>query len=255
MHRMTYLLPFALLSLLFAGAAAQVDERARELLEGAHQDAEAVEYRTLEQTMTMIWYEPDGTVASEMTVHTAIDVADRRVAVSSFEGGELTFRMVYSDGEGMMFTPETGFATAPPELAESFLLMLDLPAVQSWDDYEAASYDGHQTYAGIVTGEQVTLRGIKSPIPVPGLDAALDIRLLFDDGGRLIASISEAAELGTMLMVFDEPHPARPLSLQSVTTYLLDRDAVVLVSRTIFEDVRFDEPLDERLFDVDGGGR
>jgi hypothetical protein len=101
----------------------------------------------------------------------------------------------------------------------------------------------------------VKLRGITFPIPVPGLDAALDIRLLFDDVGRVIASVREAAELGTMLMVFDEPHPSRPLSLQSVTTHLLDGDAVVLVSRTIFEDVRFDEPLDERLLDLDAGGR
>ncbi|MBA2668223.1 MAG: hypothetical protein H0U69_14440 [Trueperaceae bacterium] len=239
--------------LLVSTATAQMDERARELLEGAQLEVESVEYRTMEQTMTMIWYEPDGTVVSETTTHIAIDFEDRRVAMSTFADDELVSKTMYVDGESTLFTPDTGAIPAPPMLAAIFDLMLDEPAQDSWGDATVASYDGFHSYAGIVSGEQVTVMGVD--VPVPGLDMATDMRVLFDDAGRIAAVVVGTAEAGTVLMVFDTPIPALPLSLQSVTTYMLEGEEAVLTSRTIFEEVRLNEPLDERLFDLEVGGR
>jgi hypothetical protein len=252
MNRMTGYSLVILLALCVLGAAtAQVDERARELLEGAHLATEMPEFQTLQHTTIMTTYAPDGTSDAEMRTHSALDRENRRVAIRMFEAQELSMAMVFADGRGSMLMPGSGVMPVPPELAAFLNDLLDQPPTGSWQGYEDARFDGLRSYAGIVAGEQVTVWGFGATIPGLVMDA--ETRLLFDEAGRMIAVISETPDLGTVLAVIDAPTEAASLAMTSFTTYVLDDDGAVLLSRFRFEDVKVDDPLDESLFDLEAG--
>jgi hypothetical protein len=252
MNRMTGYSLVVLLAICMLGAAtAQVDERARELLEGAHLATEITELQTLQHTTIMTMYAPDGTIDAELTTHSALDQENRRIAIRMFDADELSMAMVFADGRGSMLMPGSGVVRVPPELGAFLNDLLDQPPTGSWQGYEDARYDGFRSYAGIVAGEQVTVWGFVASIPGLVMDA--ETRLLFDEAGRMIAVISETPDLGTLLAVIDAPTEAASLAMTSFTTYVLDDDGAVLLSRLRYEDVRVDDPLDERLFDLEAG--
>jgi hypothetical protein len=115
-------------------------------------------------------------------------------------------------------------------------------------DYETASYDGFVSYTGVVSGEQVAVSG---EVNVPGVGSERKSKILFNEAGLCIAIIVETEATGVTLLVFDAPLAADGYASWGFTSYLLQDDQAVPHVRMSVEDIRMNEPLDERLFDVE----
>jgi len=220
-------------------ALAQVDPRARTLMEGL-QPRGGEEIRTLDQ-VTVITLEAEG--GMEVRTRTVIDYEGRRARIDTEVAPGMSATVVIIDGEMQM---RVGGMTLPmpPGVADQFGDVFDGDPNDPLADAESASYDGEVSYGELVSGEQVTVRG---DTKVAGLDGGNESRFVFDARGGLLAVVGESDE-GTMLMVFDEPVHGSAAVGRSATMYELRGSNVERWATIRFEDVRVNEPLDDGLF-------
>ena len=245
-----------LLVLLSAGlvagqVGAQIDERARELLEAHRPQAEVTDYRTVQQIVLITMYDDDGTVDWAVRVQIALDFENHRMSMVNFRDNELNFKVVYADGESLVYSPDTGirpYAFAGQD--ETYAQFLDQRTVNPFEGIEAATYDGFHSYAGLVAGEQVTIT--EGFLDLPGANVR-PFKLLFDEPGVLVASVVEPPEIGTVITVYDTPLSAHQLvdRPQDYSMYVVEDGEPRLVQRVSTEEIRFDELLDESLFDLE----
>ncbi len=231
-----------------AGTAyAQVDPRARELLEGYASQAGSEPVRTLDQSTVMTLHNLDEPM--ETRSRTVIDFEGERAAIVSLAMGmETTMRFV--DGE---FTMSIGGMTmpVPPGMGveSAFDGIFDQPdaAGDLFSDPDAtATYDGQVDYAGILSGQQVTYTG---DFGVPGLDMeATTVRFVFDEAGELLGQVIEAEGMTLLTVVVGEPHGDLGLYFD-MDMYELGADGTAtLFANMRFESIAVNEPIDESLF-------
>jgi len=240
----------ALLALLLAPlAAAQPDERARELLQGLHATdpwaGETIE--TLEMVTVMVLEDRGGVVTRTRNV---VDVTGRRALIETDLGDGLRSTVHVADGSVRMSVGDEE-VPLPPGMAAAFEALFE-PPTASFDPLDLdASYDGVHAYGGLVEGEQVTVRGT-ALLPgfgdvVPEGARITDAAYLFDAEGRLLALVYELAG-ETMLMLIDEPVAPGVAAWPATTTYNLGPDGPERVMRMHFELVRVNEPIPKGTF-------
>jgi hypothetical protein len=111
----------------------------------------------------------------------------------------------------------------------------------------SATYDGVQTYGDLLAGHQVTVR---NAAVLPGVEGAQEQRLVFDDDGLLVGFVTEVAEAGVMVGVFDEKLRGNPFVGRDATMHLLLDDGTTRpFMRMRFEEARINEPIDPAAFD------
>jgi len=228
-----------LVAALASSAAAQIDERARVLLEGLRPPAGEV-IETLDQTMVMT-LELEG--GMEVRTRSIIDYVNERALIDTEIMPGMSMTIVVLDGQMQMRMGGMSLPL-PPDLGADYADMFAGDPNDPLEGAERASYDGIVSYAGLVSGQQVTVVGSAQ---VAGLDAADEARYLFDDQGRLLAVVAESDE-GVLLFVFDEPVTGSAVVGHSATMYMLQGDEAERFATMRFEEVRINEPIDEGLF-------
>lgn len=233
----------ALLTLLASHAHAQIDDRARELIEGIGAQAADLEITTLDQTMVMVIHNLDEPYETRTRV--VIDYPGERIAtVSEAMGMTTVIRM--QDGEVTMTMMGMSFP-APPGMEESLTAAFetDPNASGMLNDDAVATYDGEVDYAGILTGQQVTYTG---SFGVPGLGVeASTVRLVFDGSGRLLGQVVATDDIELLVVFVGDPHADGALIFDTEMYEYVDGSAT-LYATISYEEVRMNEPIDESLF-------
>jgi hypothetical protein len=223
-------------------ASAQIDDRARELLEGLHGGDHDV-VRTLDQTMVAT-VQAQGMERTVRT-RTQVDFEGRRAAIDTEVAPGMSARIVIVDGEARMTMGGVSMAL-PPGMGDAYEGMFERePALLA--EGVTATYDGYQSYGDLLAGEQVTLHNAAG---LPGMEGAAAQRLVFDDDGRLLGFVTEVPETGVMIGVLDAPQTGNPFVGKDATIHLLLPDGTTQpFMRLVFEDIRVNEPIDPAAFD------
>lgn len=208
-----------------------------------------VELNTLEQRTTMTMTVDEEQVHSE--TYQAIDFEQRRLYFASDMPGMGEMVVVYQDGRATMRMPGMPQTMpAPPDVLPTLEQMFDEALIEGRlpQDVEVVSCDGVQSYAGLVTGEQVTVI-TAMPDMIGGELHAQETRFIFADG-MLAASYTEVETLGRVLTIYDEVvlDEAGMLLYLASTNYQLENDVATPFSDGVVEVIAYNEPLDESLF-------
>lgn len=249
-----------LLALLISPAFAQTDERALELLNAAEQ-TEPLDLDTLRMTLNMTNYTPEGDAEFTAKIRVVMDLTGRRVYQEMYFDEALTLRFTYDQGEAFMqsFYPgeeESEIRSLPAEQVEQLGEMLETiqfdPANLYPVDYDTATYDGVQSYANLITGEQVTVT-VEVPAAVaPVTGQSIETRLIFGDDETLIATVQETPDAGTLLTVIEEYlERENRIIMSGMTMYTLEEEEATLWAKTRFTNLAFNEPIDDALFDLE----
>lgn len=241
-----------LLALGLTPSFAQTDSRAEELLMGAFQsiDAAEVDVRTLDQTLVVQSFESNGSASPEGRVRMVVDVEGRRLYGESVMDGELLMTFLYTDGQATVFFPQQDMRFPMPEEAarqlEATFEQAAAPASNLIPtDYTSASYDGRHAYEGVLEGEQVTVTTPEG-----------EVKLIFNEAGRLIGAIHDRSEQGAILTVFDQTvqvtdYPSLMSSLLTASTYLLEDGQATLTGTVRVEEFILNAAIDEALFSLE----
>lgn len=243
--RISSVLLLALLAL--AGTAfAQIDDRARELLEGLVDEAAVTEVRTMEQVMTMHLSAED----ISTTTRTVIDFDNERAAIFTETMG-MEVVMLFVDGN-MSMKMQGMTMPAMPGMEGTFDGMFDDVTYDSLLDYPdvSATYDGVVSYADVLSGHQVTYSG--GEVQAAGVGAEFDdsgtVRFIFDDAGKLIGNVvtmDAATDLVSVLI--GEPQLAG-LPVFDTELYQVTGGSATLFATMNYEAISINEPIDETLF-------
>lgn len=244
MKRTPFPLPSTLFALVLAAllsvASAQVDDRARALLEGLVPPAgETVD--TLQQTMVMTLHQQGDT---EVRTRSVIDYPTRRAAIETEVGPGMMATVLIADGQVRMRMGGMALPL-PAALADSFDGIFDRDPDEVLPEGSSATFDGPMAYGDLLAGDQVTVRGAAL---VAGLDETDEARYVFDGSGQLLG-VATDTDGGLMVMVFDEPFTGSGVVGRSATMYLLDDAGTAERFATmVFEDVRVNEPIPDGTF-------
>ncbi len=230
--------------LLVAGTAfAQIDDRARELLEGLVPEQEATDVRTMEQHMLMEIVEQGISTATR----TIIDFENERaLIITDAMGMEVTMRFV----DGQMSMVMQGMSLPmPPGMEGTFDGMFeDVTYGGLLDGDVTATYDGVVSYADVLSGHQVSYSGG----PVAGVEGELGddgtVRFIFDDDGQLLGNVVAMGGNSDMVSVYvGEPKLAN-LPVFDTEMYEVADGTARLFGSMRYEAISINEPLDESLF-------
>lgn len=243
MNNLRRMITTAVLLMVAGISFAQVDERARELLEGLAADAAVYEIRTMEQVMTTYMHQ----LGTSTTSRSIIDIENER-AVGFTEPGGLVMRYV-----DRVLTMEAQGKEVPvsPELLQSFQGVFDQTYTFSVLDYEdaTATYDGVVNYADVLTGHQVTYSGGMLQILAPlSVAETSEVRYIFDDAGHLAGTVSGSDGIHIVSVIVGEP-VVNGLMLFNMELYEVENDVATPLATMSYETVSINEPVDETLFD------
>ena len=253
---------FVLIALSLSLATAQVDPRARPLLDGLS-DALATQPETLEATDTTLCttlYQ-DGKAQPEACVRMVMDFANRRIynETRTQVGDKLqTFKLIYRDGRAAFTTSLSERAVELPKaqlaaMEKAFEDALDQFAEGTNvlpDDVERATYDGQIRYGEVLTGEKVTIT-TTSPVAIPGVapSGELALSFIFDPQGRGVGSVVKTPQQGTLLQVYTNPEDPVPYRRYAdATLYILEGKTPTLLGETKLTRYRVNPELNEALF-------
>lgn len=239
-RRTAALVASLLLATLLATASAQVDARARALLEGL-QPVTTEEVRNVDQTVVNTIY-VDGD-EMETNARIVIDFEGRRLVMLTEVAPGMSTRLLLKDGQVTMSMPGLPMTLpAPPESAAQLEQMFDQNEPILLKDGDTATYDGEVDYGGIVSGEQVTYTfHDESGEPTT-------IQYLFQDG-KIIGMHMDMDSSGEMLVAYDTAVDTQALLGYDSTTYMLDDGTWNIVSRSRVEAIAYNVVLDESLFE------
>src|SRR5690625_1153450 len=229
----------------FGAAFAQVDERARELLEGLVAKSAPTEISTMEQIMTMHMVEQNVSA----TTRTIIDFDNERAAIiTDTMGMEMVMRFM----DGTMSVQMQGMTMpAMPGMENAFDGVFD-DVTYSWLlDYVAvtATYDGVVSYGDVLSGHQVTYSGGDfQTAGVADVDAS-EVRFIFDDAGNLIGNVvAMDASTDLVSVVVGEP-VLEGLPVFDMEMYQVSGGQATLSATVTFDMVSINEPIDETVFE------
>lgn len=227
-------------ALVLSLASAQVDAKARALLEGLA-PVTTDELRNLDQTLTTTMYLEDGQVV-ETTAHFVIDFENRRLLMATEIAPGMATNLVLKDGAVTMTVAGMPFKLpAPPESVAQLEQTFEQSEPIMFKDGDVATYDGVVSYADIVSGEQVTYTTSGEG------GESTTVQYLFQDG-RVVA-MHMPLDSGAALVVFDEPVDSQALAGFDSTTYLLENGAWRRFSTARVDSIAYNVELDASLFD------
>lgn len=242
MRRSAVSLLLALVFVTLGGSAlAQIDAQSQALLDGL---APPVELQTVDRTMVMTMYTDDGELVT--STRSVIDYVNRRAVIFTDLGGGMVARMVHVDGTTTMRMEGMPMAMpVPPGMGDTFDTIFDQTATLSDDPNATAVYDGQVSYGDIVSGQQVTYTATYDLMGTPTETVS---RFIFDSAGEYIATVTDGVDGGLSIMVYDEPAADTVDVVRGFTIYQFKDGVGTLFSRTSFENVSVNQPLDEALF-------
>jgi hypothetical protein len=227
------------LALFVSFAAAQIDDRARALLEGIQPSpGEAVE--TLQQVMVMTLHQQGD---MEVRTKTVIDYVNQRAAIETEISPGMVATIIVADGQVRMAMGGMSLPL-PAAIGDEFADMFDVDPNDPLAGIESATYDGVQSYGDLAEGEQVTVRGA---VAVAGVDDTEVARYLFDGQGLLVAVVVDSPD-GVILSVFDEPVTGSTAVGRDATMYLETSTGYERFATMRFEQVLVNEPIPDGTF-------
>lgn len=235
---------FSIVLLAIGLAFAQVDDRARELLESLNPEGRVIDIATLDQTITMTMYQGGDELVT--TTRMVIDYAGQRAAAVNEVMGMST-TMVHRDGATVMKMNGMTLPVPPGMDAIFEGAFEETGSADFLDDPDAvATYDGQVSYADVLSGQQVTYTG---DFGVPGLGVeATTVHFVFDDGGRLIGQRIPTEGMDMLFVFTGEPKLAGS-AFYDGEMYELSGDTATLFATIHYDEVKVNEPLDESLFE------
>lgn len=226
-------------ALLVSFAAAQIDDRARSLLEGIQPSpGEAVE--TLQQVMVMTLHQQGDMAVRTSTI---IDYVTKRAAIETEISPGMVATIIVADGQVRMAMGGMSLPL-PAAIGDEFADMFDADPNDPLAGIDSASYDGVQSYGDLAEGEQVTVRGA---VAVAGVDDSEVARYLFDGQGLLVAVVVDSPD-GVILSVFDEPVTGSTAVGRDAVMYLETAGGFERFATMRFEQVLVNEPIPEGTF-------
>jgi outer membrane lipoprotein-sorting protein len=233
-----------LLFTLAGSALAQIDAQSQALLDNlATQQGTDIE--TIDQTMVMTIYNAGDEIVS--STRTVIDYVNRRAVIFTDIGGGMLARMVHVDGETTMHMEGMPMAMPlPPGMDGAFATIFDPAGALSDDPNAKAVYDGQVSYGDILSGQQVTYT---ATYDVAGTPTETVSRFIFDADGQYIGTVVDGSDGSVTIMVFDPPTDGNFLAARGTTMYDFKDGVATMTTRTTYENVSINEPLDEALFE------
>jgi hypothetical protein len=207
-----------------------------------------VELRTLEQRITTTSTFEGQEMHSE--VYQVIDFESRRLYMRTDVAGMGEMVVRYQDGLATMQLPGMpGTMPAMPEMAAELERLFDAAFAQGAlpQAYELVSCDGPHSYAGLISGEQVT---VKTLLPdAMGNLLEQEARLVFVDG-EIVATLMAVPMLGEVAVVYEEMRKddAGVVIHSRARSYRLLDDTATPFATTELEVLAYNEPIDESLF-------
>ena len=214
------------------------------LLENAQPN---VTFESIEQTISSTVY--SGEQSNTVDIYQVIDITGERIyQETTLPGmGDITLRFI--DGAATMQMAGMDMQMpVPPQLQSQLEQSLSgafdaqgmLPS-----NYDIVSCDGQQTYAGLVTGEQIT---VNTNLP-EAAGGATEMRFLFGEDGQLAGSLMDLPQLGQTLSVFE----TYELNSDNVPTTIRFKmyqlgDTPELFTETSITTNSYNEEVDESLF-------
>lgn len=229
-----------LVATLLAFASAQVDPKARALIEGLQSPTQGEVHNVDQTSVTTIYV--DGSEPMETKTRAVIDFDAKRM-VSMTDVAGMSTKLIYKDGKVTMSVGGLPMAIpAPPETAAQLEQSFDQAEPIGIKEGDIATYDGQVDYGGLLSGEQVTYTTHDAS------GEPTTMQFVFVDGK--IAGMHMDIEGGQeMLIVYDEPLSMATLAGTSATTYMHENGTWKKFSETNVVEVNFNTTLDESLFD------
>jgi hypothetical protein len=206
--------------------------------------APKVEFTSVVQTITSSMSIDGQEVQTVITQ--SIDYTNRRLLQeTNAMGANMIMRFV--DGKasmGMKMGEEIMNVPIPDENAKSLEAIFDQSVIQGVpQNFTVVSCDGQQSYAGLLSGEQVTIS-----TEVPNLGTMIS-KTIFDANGKALGAVTTVSGRD-MLMIFEE----MTLDAQNYPThikmsmYQLKGDEATLFTATTIDTISYNQPLDDSLF-------
>ncbi len=183
-------------------------------------------------------------------IYQVMDVPKRRMYVEMSLPDDNKTITRYSNGKGTITMSMAGETITQdfPESAGAQLEKLfdNILANQLLlpENYEVLSCDGIQTYAGLIEGEQITVRG-----DVPNL-GNLEMRVIINQEQQVFGSIMNVPPFGQTLSLikgFGAVAGEIPKRVET-TMYTLGGDAATLTMTMQLDYLSVNQPVDEALF-------
>jgi len=233
---------------LLAGiASAQIDARARELLEGLMARFDLT-VNTVDDTTKATIYDEDGNVVAEAISRTIRDFVNRRAATIYEAAPGMTLTTVLKDGQVRMTM--TGMPMAlpvPPGTADNLEALLEPTVWGGFKDGDVATYDGHQSYGDLLSGDQVSYTTTEDT-GFAGV-VTTTTRFIFTPTGGLYGYYLESEDSPPVMFVYDEPLEGGYLVGQNSNLYSLNGSEWKLTTRFEAIELKVNEPLDETVFE------
>jgi hypothetical protein len=179
----------------------------------------------------------------DSTINQVIDYTNRRLYQTiDAMGNKVVMR--YVDGNGTMDMAGMSMPV-PAESAAALESAFDQGFVQGLpENYTIVSCDGTQSYAGLLEGEQVT---VKSTLPGIGETTS---KIIFGADGKTSGAISTIPNQGEMLIVFDtmELDAANVPTNMLMSMYKMEGDNATPFGTTTVNVKSYNQPVDESLF-------
>jgi len=236
LSRSVRLVAWTLALLLFGLVQAQIDDRARGLLEGLQTTPEN-RIDTLESVVFTI------VPGFEQRVHSVLDFVNKRAWIQTEVMEGLVATLVIVDGRVSM---RVGQQLVPPMpgLFEEFIDLFSDVTSDPLEGIERASFDGEVSFGELVTGFGVSIEGESALV---GLDVSSRAQLIFNGDGKLAAVLSNAEGMA-LLIVFDEPFSGNTALAQGFVMYQVSGDSYEPLMQTMVESVTLNQAVDEALF-------
>ncbi len=254
MRRTSLKIGLVALCLVFIGALAEGDEQATKLL-SPYQSTFLKPLHTIDQVFSVTSFDK-GKQVGTWKGRIVVDFEKRHAAVITFETkkkeepsegliviGDRTYQVRY----GGRADPE--FKEAPTH-RDSIAKIVSNEAFKRFMSIDPAKarYDGQVKYGNLLAGEQVTA--------VLTADKPTEMRLVFDQKGRLLGHVREMSEAGTrhlQITLLEEPvGPDEYVKFGNSRIYQYDHEtatSTLLAVRRV-ERVIVDQPVDAALFKV-----
>lgn len=212
--------------------------------------APTIKLETLETRITSTTQPDKNTEAITTTIYQVMDTVNRRIYMEMSLPDNAKTITKYSAGKGtitMTILDETITSPFPAETGAQLEKLFDnilsnqllLP-----ENYEVLSCDGIQEYAGLIQGEQITVRG-----DIPNL-GNLEMRVIIDKDQQLFGSIMDMPQLGQTLSIikgFNTTPGEMPKHIE-VTIYSLEANIATLTTTMEMDYLSVNQPVDETLF-------
>jgi hypothetical protein len=183
----------------------------------------------------------------QTTMSQTVDYVNRRAYQEMNAMGANTV-MRFSDGKASMsmtMGEETMNVPIPAENAKALEFIFDQGVAEGLPkNFTIVSCDGQKSYAGLLSGEQVTVL-----TEIPGSENTTS-KIIFDADGKTQGAISSVAGQGEMLMVFEEltlDASNVPVHMK-MSMYRLKGDTASLFTTTSMDILSYNQPLDESIF-------